>query len=85
MNCSYLKIKANRTKLQDDNAKYKKQRNVVVKLNRNLKLRYFHNIERSKNSEPFWNECEAYFFNKHAYDDSKIIFIEKEEITDNSN
>ena len=48
MNCSYLKTKANRTKLQDDNAKYKKQRNVVVKLNRDSKLRYFHNIERSK-------------------------------------
>ena len=50
---SKLKNKANRTKLQDDIAKYKKQQNLVVKLNRDSKLRYFDNIEISKNSKPF--------------------------------
>ena len=48
MKRSRLKNKANRTKLQDDIAKYKK-RNLVVKLNRDSKLRYFDNIEISKN------------------------------------
>ena len=38
-----------------------------------------------KNSKPFWNECKPYFSNKHAHGDSKIILIEKEEITNNSN
>ena len=52
---SKLKNKANRTKLQEDIAKYKKQRNLVVKLNRDSKLCYFHNIKTSKNSKPFWN------------------------------
>ena len=33
MKRSKLKNKANRTKLQDDIAKYKKQQNLVVKLN----------------------------------------------------
>ena len=53
MKCSKLKNKANRTKLQDYIAKYKKQRNLVVKLNRDSKLRYFDNIEIPKNSKPF--------------------------------
>ena len=76
---SKLKNKANRTKLQEDIAKYKKQRNLVVKLNGDSKLRYFHNIEASKNSKPFWNVCKPYFFNKHAHGDSN------EKITNNSN
>ena len=62
-----------------------KQRNLVVNLNRDLKLRYFDDIEISKNSKPFWNECKPYFSNKHAHGDSKIILIEKEKITNNSN
>ena len=71
-----LKNKANRTKLQDDIAEYKKQQNLLF--NRDSKLRYFDNIEISKNSKPFWNECKPYFSNKHAHGDSKIILTEKE-------
>ena len=85
MKRSKLKNKANRTKLQNDIAKYKKLRNLVVKLNRDSKLRFFDNIEISKNSKPFWNECKPYFSSKHAHGDSKIILIEKEQITNNSN
>ena len=85
MKRSKLKNKANRTKLQEDIAKYKKQRNLVVKLNRDSKLRYFDNIETLKNSKTFWNECKPYFSNKHAHGDSKIILIENEKITNNLN
>ena len=86
MKCSKFKNKANRTKLQEDIAKYKKQQNLVVKLNRDSKLRYFHNIETSKNSKPFSNVCKPYFSNKHAHGDSyNIILIENEKITNNSN
>ena len=85
MKCSKLKNKANRSKLQEDIAIYKKQRNLVVKLNRDSKLRYFHNTETSKNSEPFWNMCKPYFSHKHAHEDAKIILIENEKITNNSN
>ena len=84
MKRSKLKNKANRTKLQEDIAKYKKQRNLVVKVNRDSKLRCFHNIETSKNSKPFWNVWKPYFSNKHAHGDSKII-LENEKITNNSN
>ena len=85
MKRSKLKNKANRTKLQEDIPKDKKQRNLVVKLNKDSKLRYFNNIETSKNSKPFWNECKPYFSNKNTHGDSKIILIEKEKITTNSN
>ena len=85
MKHSKLKNKANRTKLQDDIAKYKKQQNLVVKLNRDLKLCYFGNTEISKNSTTFWNECKPCFSNKHDQGDSKIILAEKEKITNNSN
>ena len=53
MKCSKLKSKANRTELQDDIAKCNKQRNLVVKLNRDSKLHYFYNTKTSKNSKPF--------------------------------
>ena len=85
MKRSALKQKASRTKQQEDITKYKKQQNLVVKLNRETKLHYFNNLETSKNSKPFWDKCRPYFSKKHARGDSKIILIEKEEITTNTN
>ena len=85
MKRSQLKNKANRTKNLEDITKYKKQRNLVVKLNRESKTKYFDNIQTSKNSKPFWDKCKPYFSNKHAHGDSKIILIEKENIITNKN
>ena len=82
---SQLKNKANKTKTLEDITKYKKQRNLVVKLNRESKTKYFDNIQTSKNSKPFWDKCKPYFSNKHAHGDSKIILIEKENIITNKN
>ena len=75
MKRSTLKRKASRTKLQEDITKYQKQRNLVVKLNKEKKLHYFNNLETSKNSKPFWYKCRPYFSDKHAHGDSKIILI----------
>ena len=47
MKRSALKRKASRTKQQEDITKYKKQRNLVVKVNREIKLHYFNNLETS--------------------------------------
>ena len=58
---------------------------MVVKLNKDSTLRYFDNIETSKNSKIIWNEYKPYFSKKHAHGDSKIILIEKEDTTNNSN
>ena len=85
MKRSQLKNKANRTKQLEDITKYKKQRNLVVKLNRESKTQYFDNIQTSKHSKPFWDKCKPYFSNKHAHGDSKIILIEKENIITNKN
>ena len=65
MKRSALKRKASRTKQQEDIIKYKKQQNLVVKINRETKLHYFNNLEASKNSEAFWDKCRPYFSNKH--------------------
>ena len=84
MKRSALKRKTSRTKQQEDIANYKKQRNFVVKLNKETKLQYFNNLDTSKNSKAFWDKCRPYVSNKRARGDSKIILIEKEEITTNT-
>ena len=56
MKRSKLKNKANKTKLVDDLLKYKKQRNLVVKLNKNCKKEFFDNLEIKNNSKSFWNK-----------------------------
>ena len=85
MKRSTLKRKASRTKQQGDITKYKKQRNLVVILNRETKLHYFNNLETSKNSKPLQDKCRPYFSNKHVHGASNKILIEKEEITTNTN
>ena len=85
MKRSELKSKANRTKRPKDISDYKKQRNLVVRLNKERRIEYFENLETSKNSKPFWNKCKPYFSNKHAHGESKIILIEKENVTLTSN
>ena len=78
MKLSELKSKTNRTKGPKGVSDYKKQRSLVVRLNKE-------NLETSKNSKPFWNKCKPYFSNKHAHGESKIILIEKENVTLTSN
>ena len=82
---SQLKNKANKTKQLDDITKYKKQRNLVIKLNRESKTQCFDNIQTSKSSKPYWEKCKPYFSNNYARGDSKIILIEKEHIITNKN
>ena len=78
MKRSAFKRKARRTKQQEDITKYKKQRNLVVKLNRETKLYYSNNVETSKNMKPFWDKRRPYCSNNHFYGDFKIILFKKE-------
>ena len=80
MKRSKLKNKANKTKSVDDLLKYKKQRNLVVKLNKNCKKEFFDNLEIKNNSKLFWDKCKPYFSNKHSKGDSDILLIEKDEL-----
>ena len=54
-----LKSKANGTKRPKDISNYEKQRNLVVRLNKE-RINFFENLETSKNSKPFWNKCKSY-------------------------
>ena len=56
----------------DDLIKYKKQQNLVVKLNQKLEIK--------KNSKSFWEKCKPYFSKKHSKGDSDILLIEKDEL-----
>ena len=72
MTRSRLKNKANKTKNHLDIRNYKKQRNIVVNLNKEAKLQYFNNYY-STNTKPFWENCKPYFSNKHSKVDTDII------------
>ena len=66
MKRSELKSKANRTKQSKDISDYKKQRNLVVRLNKERRNEYFENLETLKNYKPFWNKYEPFFSNKRG-------------------
>ena len=48
MKCLWLKSKANRTKQPKDISDYKNQQNLVVKLNKERRIKYSENLEISK-------------------------------------
>ena len=72
MKRSRLKNKANKTKNHLDIRNYKKQRNMVVNLNKEAKPQYFNNYD-STNTKPFWENCKPYFSNKHSKANTDII------------
>ena len=84
MKRSRLKNKANKTQLFSNKQNYKKQRNLVTKLNKHLKKEHFENIEDNIDSKNFRNKCKPYFSNKYNTGDSKILLIENEEIVNES-
>ena len=79
MKRSKLKNKANKTKNHLDIRNYKKQRNIVVNLNKEAKLQYFNNYD-STNTKPFWENCKPYFSNKHIKADTDIILSENGDV-----
>ena len=72
MKRSRLKNKANKTKNHLDIRNYKKQRKIVVNLNKEAKLQYFSNYD-STNTKSFWENCKAYFSNKNSKADTDIV------------
>ena len=53
MKRSELKNKANKTKYHEDILNYKKQRNLVTKLNKNSKKAYFNSLSGDTSKKPF--------------------------------
>ena len=80
MKRSQLNNKANKSQLLANLSKYKKQRNLILKLNKKYKKQYFENLNVPTNSKPFCDKCQPYFSNMHEKGDSNIMLIEKDEI-----
>jgi len=80
MKRSQLKNKANKTQKTIDIRNYKKQRNHVVKLNKQYKKDHFDKLNPKKDSKPFWESCKPYFSNKHSFGSSNIALIENGEL-----
>ena len=80
MKRSRLKNKANRSNDPADITNDKKQRNLVVSLNRQAKSKYFNEDSNTESARTFLETCKPYFSNEHARGDSKIMFIENDKM-----
>ena len=70
-----MKRSRSKNKAPVDIANYKKQRNLVVSLNRQAKSQ----IPKAKGFS-FWDTCKPYFSNKHTRGDSNIMLIETDKM-----
>ncbi|XP_057296156.1 uncharacterized protein LOC130625097 [Hydractinia symbiolongicarpus] len=73
MKRSYYKNKANKSGDSKYIKLYKKQRNIIVNMNRAAKRSYFHSHET--NSKDFWSSCKPFFSNK-SRDSEKISLLD---------
>ena len=77
MKCSELKSIENRIKRPKYISDYKKQQNLVVRLNKEIRIKYFEKLETSKNSRPFWNKCKRYFLTNMLIENLKLSWLKK--------
>ena len=78
---STLKKKANKSGITEDFEKYKKQRNLVVKMNRKAKFDFYRSIEPRSidNEKEFWKVAKPMLSNSNPMG-QKIVLIEDEMI-----
>ena len=67
-----VKSKANRTKRPKGILDYKKQRNLVVRLNKERKIEYFEDSETSKNSKLFGASVNPIFLTNMLMENLKL-------------
>ena len=82
MKRSRLKNIFNKTRNINDFTAYKKQRNLVVNMNRKAKRKFFETVESTKNGKQFWNKCKPYFTNKCVSDETISLLENKKIIQD---
>ena len=75
MKSSRLKNKANKTKMSIDISNFKKRRNYVVNLKKQVTFEYFSSYN-SADSKPFWVNCKPCFLNKYSKAESHIVLNE---------
>ena len=80
MGRSRLKSKVNKTRKVVDIFNYKKQRNLLVKINNERKREYFDKLKVKIATKPFWKTRKPSFSNKHWHGSSKITLIENDRI-----
>ena len=85
MKRSQLNNKANKTRNATDVSNYKRQRNYVVKLNKQCKKDRFDRLNPEKDSKPFWKSYRSYFSNKHSFGELKIALSENGEFLTENN
>ena len=75
-----LKNKASKTKAEEDQKNYPKQRNLVVKLNKSAKRAYYNSLDSLEVGKEgaFWKTFKPLFSDKEA--SRKIILVENGEI-----
>ena len=80
MKRSRLKNIANRTNSPEDLDKYRKQRNLVVSLNKKLKKALFDNIDLDNNgNKSFWKTCKPLFSKVDAIGE-RILLVEGDNV-----
>ena len=79
MKRSRLKNISRKTGNSEDRQAYKKQRNIVVKLNSKQKKSYFRSITPDNSKTSLWKICKPYFSNK-GVNGSKILLLENDVI-----
>ena len=72
MKRSRLKNKENKNRKALDILNYKKQRNLVVKINSECKGKYFNKLNVKTATKLFWKTCKPYLSSKHSRSGSKI-------------
>ena len=79
---SKLKNKYNRNPTEENEARYKKQRNKCVSLRRKAVKVYFNNVTKTgtHNNEDFWKLIKPFLTNKGLLENTEIILTEKDEI-----
>ena len=77
---SRLKNKANKSRKEEDLKAYKKQQNLVLKLNRKAKKNFLKSCistnDKMKNKN-FWKLCKPFFTEKGLQYNQNIMLIEK--------
>ena len=59
---------------------YKKQRNLVVKLNKDAKKNHYKKLGTGNHSKTFWETCKPLFSNKNTSMSEKIILVDNNQI-----
>ena len=79
-----LKNKANKSKLPGDILLFKKQRNLVVSLNKKEKKTHFSNIQPTgKTCKDFWGFCKPYFSDKAGNPEERVLLIDDKKLVAN--